>query len=290
MTKEKTSQIVIVVGLVLVIIEAAIIIALLLGRTVGTTTEVHMTTQTIPTTAEPTTVVTEPPLPKSGLTADDFVEVDGFMTCTAEQYMTGIDVSSHQGYIDWNKVRDAGIQFVIIRLAYRGYGDEGKLVTDEMAQRNYKGAKAAGLLVGGYVFSQALNEEEAVEEAERVLDITKDWELDLPVAFDWEFLHFDARTDGMDKDSITDCALAFCRRLEEGGVKPMLYTGARMSTLDMQRVQEYPMWLALYTDTMTYPYWMSFWQYSCTGSVPGITGDVDLNIFLTGSKFMPTEE
>ena len=93
----------------------------------------------------------------------------------------------------------------------------------------------------------------------------------------------------MDKDTITDCAIAFCERLKEGGLKPMLYTGVRMQTLDMQRVQDYPMWLALYSDTMSYPYWMSYWQYSCTGRVPGVAGDVDLNIFLTGSKFMGDE-
>ncbi len=289
MTKEKTSQIVIIVGLALVILEAIVIIALLLPRGGGSAV-VPQDKPGAEQTEEPTTVITEPPLPKSGLTAEDFIMVDGFMTCTAEQYMTGIDVSSHQGQIDWEKVASAGVRFAIIRLAYRGYGEAGTLVVDERAQENYEGAKAAGLMVGGYIFSQALNEEEAIEEAELVLEITADWELDMPVAFDWEFLHFDARTDGMDKSTITDCAIAFCQRLKEGGLKPMLYTGVRMQTLDMQRVQDYPMWLALYSDTMSYPYWMSYWQYSCTGRVPGVDGDVDLNIFLTGSKFMPTEE
>jgi len=289
MTKEKTSQLLIIVGLALVIIEAAFIIILLINRGDGNP-EVHKPQRsTTQETAEPTTVVTEPPYPVSGLTAEDFVMVDGFMTCTAEQYMTGIDVSSHQGKIDWEQVASAGVRFAIIRLAYRGYGEAGKLVVDERAQENYEGAKAAGLMVGGYMFSQALNVEEAVEEAELVLEITADWKLDMPVAFDWEFMHVDARTDGMDKATITDCALAFCQRLKEGGLKPMLYTGSRMHTLDMNRVQEYPMWLALYSETMSYPYWMSYWQYSCTGRVPGIAGDVDLNIFLTGSKFMPAE-
>ena len=287
MTKEKTSQIIIIVGLVLVILEAIVIIALLLPR--GGHTQAPQGKPALQQTEEPTTIVTEPPLPKSGLTAEDFVMVDGFMTCTAEQYMTGIDVSSHQGRIDWKKVADSGIRFAILRLAYRGYGEEGRLVVDERVQENYKGAKEAGLMVGGYIFSQALCVEEAIEEAELVLEITADWELDMPVAFDWEFLHLEARTDGMDKDTITDCAIAFCERLKEGGLKPMLYTGVRMQTLDMQRVQDDPMWLALYSDTMSYPYWMSYWQYSCTGRVPGVAGDVDLNIFLTGSKFMGDE-
>ena len=202
-----------------------------------------------------------------------------------------MDTDWLQGFvIDWKLVKEAGVEFVIIRLGYRGYGEEGRLVVDERAQENYEGAKAAGLMVGGYIFSQALDEQEAIEEAELVLEITADWQLDMPVAFDWEFLHLEARTDGMDKATITDCAIAFCERLKEGGLKPMLYTGVRMQTLDMQRVQEYPMWLALYSDTMSYPYWMSYWQYSCTGRVPGIQGDVDLNIFLTGSSFLASEE
>ena len=164
MTKEKTSQLLIIVGLALVIIEAAFIIILLINRGDGTP-EVHKPQRsTTQETAEPTTVVTEPPYPVSGLTAEDFVMVDGFMTCTAEQYMTGIDVSSHQGEIDWEQVASAGVRFAIIRLAYRGYGEAGKLVVDERAQENYEGAKAAGLMVGGYMFSQALNVEEALED------------------------------------------------------------------------------------------------------------------------------
>ena len=290
MTKEKTSQIIIVVGLALVILEAIVIIALLLTRGGSSPAPSVQGKPGREETVETTTVVTEPPLPTSGLTAEDFVMVDGCMPCTAEQYMTGVDVSSHQGKIDWKKVADAGVRFAILRLAYRGYGEEGRLVVDERVKENYKGAKEAGLMVGGYIFSQALNVEEAIEEAELVLEITEGWELDMPVAFDWEFLHEEARTEGMDKDTITDCAIAFCERLKEGGLKPMLYTGVRMKTLDMQRVQDYPMWLALYSDTMSYPYWMSYWQYSCTGRVPGIQGDVDLNIFLTGSKFMAGEE
>lgn len=225
-----------------------------------------------------------PRIPLNDYSAEDFVVVDGFMTHKTVPYMVGIDVSSHQGEIDWKLVKEAGVEFVIIRLGYRGYGEEGRLVKDPMAQEYYEGAKAQGLLVGGYVFSQALTEQEAVEEAEMALEVTADWQLDLPVAFDWEFLHFEARTQDMVPRLITNCAKAFCSTLEAGGVQPMLYTGLYVKTLKLEELKQYPMWLALYSENMSYDYWMNFWQYSCTGKVPGIETDVDLNIYLPKSE------
>jgi GH25 family lysozyme M1 (1,4-beta-N-acetylmuramidase) len=221
-----------------------------------------------------------PRIPLNDYSAEDFVMVDGFMTHKTVPYMVGIDVSSHQGEIDWKLVKEAGVEFVIIRLGYRGYGEEGRLVKDPKAQEYYEGAKEQGLLVGGYVFSQALTEQEAVEEAEMALEVTADWQLDLPVAFDWEFLHFEARTQDMVPRLITNCAKAFCSTLEAGGVQPMLYTGLYVKTLKLEELKQYPMWLALYSENMSYDYWMNFWQYSCTGKVPGIETDVDLNIYL----------
>lgn len=225
-----------------------------------------------------------PRIPLNDYSAEDFVVVDGFMTHKTVPYMVGIDVSSHQGEIDWKLVKEAGVEFVIIRLGYRGYGEEGRLVKDPMAQEYYEGAKEQGLLVGGYVFSQALTEQEAVEEAEMALEVTADWQLDLPVAFDWEFLHFEARTQDMVPRLITNCAKAFCSTLEAGGVQPMLYTGLYVKTLKLEELKQYPMWLALYSENMSYDYWMNFWQYSCTGKVPGIETDVDLNIYLPKSE------
>ena len=225
-----------------------------------------------------------PRIPLNDYSAEDFVMVDGFMTHKTVPYMVGIDVSSHQGEIDWKLVKEAGVEFVIIRLGYRGYGEEGRLVKDPMAQEYYEGAKAQGLLVGGYVFSQALTEQEAVEEAEMALEVTADWQLDLPVAFDWEFLHFEARTQDMVPRLITNCAKAFCSTLEAGGVQPMLYTGLYVKTLKLEELEQYPMSLALYSENMSYDYWMNFWQYSCTGKVPGVETDVDLNIYLPKSE------
>ena len=285
MTNVKRDLWLIIGGLTIVALELVLVVVIILynnlpKQAVQAPTVVPTTTVVTEPPTEPTTAPTEPPIPLNGFKPEDFVMVDGFMTCTAADYMVGIDVSSHQGSIDWKQVKEAGVQFVIIRLGYRGYGKEGNLVKDVCAQEYYRGAKEQGLLVGGYVFSQALCEEEAIEEAEMALEVIADWELDLPVAFDWEFLHVEARTDYMEEAGITDCANAFCSTLMDAGVQPMLYTGLYVKTLRLEEVLGYPMWLALYTDTMSYDYWLDFWQYSCTGKVPGINTDVDLNIYL----------
>lgn len=287
MVKERRKKRLTIIGFAVVAVELILILAVVyacsnlpepLAPTKATTVSepsesIHYHWQILP-----------PRIPLNDYSAEDFVVVDGFMTHKTVPYMVGIDVSSHQGEIDWKLVKEAGVEFVIIRLGYRGYGEEGRLVKDPMAQEYYEGAKAQGLLVGGYVFSQALTEQEAVEEAEMALEVTADWQLDLPVAFDWEFLHFEARTQDMVPRLITNCAKAFCSTLEAGGVQPMLYTGLYVKTLKLEELKQYPMWLALYSENMSYDYWMNFWQYSCTGKVPGIETDVDLNIYLPKSE------
>lgn len=283
MIKEKTSRKRTVISIVVIAVELVLIAGVLIAHSL--LPEPPGTVQAAADTKPSESIyyhwqVLPPRIPLNDYIPEDFVMVDGFMTHKTAPYMVGIDVSSHQGEIDWKQVKEAGVEFVIIRLGYRGYGEEGRLVKDPMAQEYYEGAKEQGLLVGGYVFSQALTEQEAVEEAEMALEVTADWQLDLPVAFDWEFLHFEARTQDMVPRLITNCAKAFCRTLEEGGVQPMLYTGLYVKTLKLEEVKQYPMWLALYSENMSYDYWMNFWQYSCTGKVPGIETDVDLNIYL----------
>ena len=284
MIAEKKKRKFTVIGITVVAVELVLILAVVIAH--GMLPEPAAPTVAAVATTEPSESihyhwqVLPPRIPLNDFQPENFVMKDGFMTCTTAPYMTGIDVSSHQGDIDWKQVKEAGVEFVIIRLGYRGYGEEGRLVKDPRAQEYYEGAKAQGLLVGGYVFSQALNVDEAVEEAKMALEVTAEWELDLPVAFDWEYLHFEARTEDMHPAIITDCANAFCATLVEGGVQPMLYTGLYVKTLKLEEVVGYPMWLALYTENMSYDYWLDFWQYSCTGKVPGIETDVDLNIYL----------
>ena len=214
---------------------------------------------------------------------EDFtVNEQGFMTCLAGESVIGIDVSVYQQSIDWEQVRAAGVAFVFIRVGGRGYGEEGRLYTDSRAQEHYAGAKAAGLRVGAYFFSQATTVEEAVEEAQFALEQVKDWELDLPMVYDWEYVSQTARTANVDARTLTNCTLAFCRQIEQAGLQAMVYFNWKQSQdlLYMEELTDYPFWLAYYSQEMTYPFRVDFWQYTCTGSVPGIEGNVDINIYL----------
>ena len=194
----------------------------------------------------------------------------------------GVDVSAFQGNINWSKVRASGIEFAIIRLGYRGYGS-GKLVEDEYAKQNLSGAKAAGLKIGAYFFSQALNTKEVDEEIQFMLKILGDKSLDMPIILDWEIPAEDARTAGkMDARSLTDIQLHFCQVMTEKGYKPMVYFNWHQSEnlYYLSELEDYPFWLALYQDRMTYPWRVEMWQYSDKGTVPGISGPVDLNVYM----------
>ena len=210
---------------------------------------------------------------------DDFGFRGRYLECTAGQCAIGVDVSYWQGEINWPLVKAAGMEFAMIRLAWRG-STEGNIEADSTAAANYRGAKDAGMQVGGYFFSQAVTAEEAVEEAEFVLDMIKDWKMDMPIVFDWE----DAggtRPIGMDPRTLTDCAKAFCETIEAAGYEAMVYTNWNQAFYDLylEELAEYDLWLAMYESDMDFPYKIDMWQYSCTGSVPGVTGDVDLNIY-----------
>lgn len=211
----------------------------------------------------------------------DFQYVDGYLTCLAGESVLGIDVSELQGEIDWAQVKDAGIEFVMIRIGFRGYGEEGNLCADELAQANYQGAREAGLKIGAYFFSQALNTAEAMEEARFALAQVADWTLDMPLVFDWEYLGDYARTAWMDSRTLTYITMAFCNAVRDAGFTPAVYFNHHQSTdlLYLEELTDYPFWLAMYSDRMTFPYKLAMWQYSCTGSVPGIVGDVDLNLY-----------
>ncbi len=213
--------------------------------------------------------------------ADFQLDENGFMTCLTADYAAGIDVSFYQGEIDWQQVRDAGVEFVFIRLGGRGT-TEGKLYEDEKAQQYYEEAKAAGLQVGAYFYSQAVTPKEAEEEAWFVLQKAANWELDLPVAYDWEWGGEGSRTDGMDPQMLTQCCISFCTVIENAGLSPMIYFNAfqGINQMELERLQQYPFWLAMYDAPMEFPYRVDCWQYSAAGTVPGINGPVDLNIQL----------
>ncbi len=231
---------------------------------------------------QPTTQSTAPTLIANPYHAGDFGYEDGFLTCLSGKSLLGIDVSSHQKVIDWPLVASDGIEFAMVRLGYRGWGN-GEILADELAQTNLQGAAAAGLDVGVYFYSQAISVEEAREEARFVLDALAGRQLQMPVVFDWEIFSQSGRTAGVDSQTLSDCTLAFCEAIEAAGYQPMIYFNLDISTrlLDLVDLQQrgYPFWLAMYTDSMTYPHRVDMWQYSESGKVKGIEKPVDLNLY-----------
>ncbi len=192
----------------------------------------------------------------------------------------GIDVSVYQGDIDWQQVKDAGIEFAMIRVGLRTYGG-GEIKLDENFEKNLAGAETAGIKTGVYFFSQATSTDEAIEEADVVINAIAPYNVTYPVVFDWEIIYDDsARTDNVPVDILTDSCIAFCERVESAGYTPMIYQNKRTTLfkLDLPRLQEYDFWLAEYNDQPTYYYEYEMWQYSQSGKIPGISGDVDLNI------------
>lgn len=192
----------------------------------------------------------------------------------------GIDVSAHDGEIDWATVKSAGVEFAFIRVGYRGY-DQGKIVFDTYYERNVQGALENGIDIGLYFYSQAITPEEALEEAEALLSAIGDAEITYPIVYDWEFVTTDtARTDDISAKMLTECSIAFCERIKQAGYIPMIYQNKNTSLLNLHlsKLTDYDFWLAEYNSTATYYYNYQIWQYSATGTVPGIKGEVDMNI------------
>lgn len=195
----------------------------------------------------------------------------------------GVDVSKFQGEIDWEKVKAQGIEFAFVRVGNRGYGQEGTLNTDRMYLQNIEGAKAAGIDVGVYFYSQAVNEEEAVEEAEYLLQLIDGIELEYPVVFDEEYVIEDeARTDGISAEQFTKNALAFCRTIENAGYEPVIYATMKWEAyaLELEKLNGYRKWYADYEEFPQTPYDFAYWQYTNEAVIDGISGPVDLNLEL----------
>ncbi len=198
-----------------------------------------------------------------------------------QQARAGVDVSTYQGEIDWEKVADSGVEFAMIRCGYRGYS-KGVIVPDKNFEQNIQGALDAGLEVGVYFFSQAMNTWEAREEAEFTLECIKGYDVTYPVAFDWETIagSSDARTNGMKGSEITNCAGVFCDVVKEAGYDPVIYFNQDLGYLgyELDALKDYTFWLAEYNETPSFYYHFDLWQYTHKGAVPGIEGNVDLNL------------
>ena len=224
-------------------------------------------------------------VPKTPYRKAGFVYKDGRLTYEDEIFRSrlGVDVSHHQGDIDWQKVRADGYEFAFIRIGYRGYGKDGTINLDRKFDSNIQNAHAAGLDVGVYFFSQAINETEAKEEASFVLEHLAGYTLELPVVYDPENILDDvARTDTVSGEQFTANTQVFLSAIEEAGYQPMVYSNMvwEAFTYDMRKISRYPVWYADYEKKPQTPYAFTFWQFSEKGHVNGIGTTADLNIEL----------
>ena len=193
----------------------------------------------------------------------------------------GIDVSKWNGTIDWNAVKNSGVSYVIIRCGYRG-SSNGALIKDSKFEENIKGATNAGLKVGVYFFTQAIDKNEAIEEASMVLQCIQNYKLTYPVFLDVEASG--GRADGLSKEERTEICKAFCETIQKYNYTAGIYANKTWmeKKLDMSQLNGYKIWLAQYASEPTYAGKYDMWQYKDTGKVSGITGNVDLNMSYLG--------
>jgi len=233
-------------------------------------------------------------LEKNGLDFEKFIypelneesgKLEGIVDYKDDEFEVkrGVDVSKFQGEIDWQKVIDDGIEFAFLRCAFRGY-ESGKIVEDETFENNIKACNELGLDVGCYFFTEAKTEEEGIEEADFVLNLLEEYEVDvqLPIVIDVEQSSntSKSRTKDVTPEQRTKVVIAFCERIKQAGYEPMIYGNLKshMRMTDIYQLEEYGKWFAYYRTPLRYPYKFSIWQYTSAGSVDGIKGDTDLNL------------
>lgn len=224
-----------------------------------------------------------------------YTHQDRFVSSGIQQ---GIDVSYHNGTLDWSTIKAAGVDFAILRAAYRGYGTEGTLVRDAKFAEYMQGAMSQGIPVGAYIYSQAITTAEAVQEANYILNIVRGYSLDLPIVFDYEFAGVktgrldSAWSSGMlNKSKMTDIALAFCDTIKNAGYDAMVYANKTFlsKNLDHEVIENagYDVWLAHYTTNTNYTGDYKIWQYTSSGRIPGIEGKrFDCNFMYSGTISM----
>ena len=226
----------------------------------------------------------------SNLTEEDFAAAeDGTVNYSGTHFRVqqGVDVSYYQGEIDWNAVAASGVEFAYIRAGFRGY-TSGEIFADERWEQNAQAARAAGLEIGLYFFSQAVTAEEAEEEARFLLDAAAAYDVTLPLAYDWEPQNGsdeeDVRTAGMYGAEMTACAAAFCRTIREGGYTPAVYANRWQGyyEYDLSQLSDAELWISAPGTWDDFYYAHAIWQYSYDGSVPGINATVDRDL-----RFLP---
>ncbi len=222
-------------------------------------------------------------IPAASFSSEEFYSEGTYIDYRGTQYLAkrGIDVSEHQGEIDWQAVSNDGVEFAIIRAGYRGYS-EGKLFEDANFRKNIDGALAAGIEVGIYFFSQAVDTAEATEEADYLLSIIDGYNVSLPIYYDWERVSNvgETRADNVDGTTITDCALTFCSVIESAGLDAGVYFYRSLGYYDyeLDRLANLVFWVGAPAEAPDFYYEHRMWQYSFTGTVNGIEGGTDLNL------------
>ena len=200
-----------------------------------------------------------------------------------QKSLFGIDVSDHQGWIDWDAVAADGVQFAFVRVGNRGY-TEGTINLDTRFNDNLDGAEAAGIPVGVYFFSQATNADEAREEADFVVSQLGGRALQLPIVFDHEpVVDSSGRANNVDRQTLTEAAVAFCQRVQSDGYTAMVYgNSGDIARYDRNTITSYPIWYAEYgAPVPSAMFDFAIWQYSNTGTIDGISVPVDLNLLMT---------
>mgnify|MGYP004457608545 FL=1 len=231
-------------------------------------------------------IVPDPALPANTLDSGDFTRQGDAVLYTGSRFTAsqGVDVSEWQREIRWQEVADGGIDFAVIRCGYRRYVS-GSLEQDTFFEENYSAAGTAGLRRGVYFFSQAVSAAEAREEAAFVLQMLAGRPLELPIFYDWETVTAEeGRANGLDGKTVTACAAAFCRAIEQAGYTAGIYFNLQMGyhTYNLSPLRDYALWIAEPGKYPSFYYHAALWQYDHSGTVPGIDTPADRNLLFEG--------
>jgi len=214
-----------------------------------------------------------------------FTGDDGYMHYSDDNIkdtLVGIDMSTFQDDVDWETLsKNENVDFVMLRVGYRGY-TEGGLMLDSKFEESKKAVTKYKIPCGVYFFTQAVTYDEGVEEAEFVLKNIKKMDIKYPVVIDSELIgDSEARGDNATNDQRTDGIVGFCETIKAAGYTPMIYASRNMfaQCLDMDRLGDYELWLAHYANVPNFPYKYTGWQYTEDGTVDGVSGTVDLNLW-----------
>lgn len=222
-------------------------------------------------------------LTKNNYDVTKFVETNGILKYVDDgktKSFFGTDISKYQGVVDFYALKDAGVDYVMLKVGGRGYSS-GTITIDEYFVDNITKASDAGMGVGLYFYSQAITTDEAVEEANVVLNSIGERKVTYPIAFDMEFVENDtSRIEALSKADKTNIAKAFMDTIAAAGYRPILYGNKEwlIKEVDLTKLSGYEIWLSQISDLPDYPYKYSMWQYSTSGKINGINGSANMNI------------